>query len=118
MGRPASVSVYFPDYFFCKIIELTCDPCYPHDGTLREHVRSSSSFLCSTIGAFLFRFVVGRLHLSKAYFRFSRSAGGGSVYMLLIRDKSALLLVVHFIVSVDNKELLGVVHTSPFGAQS
>jgi len=38
--------------------------------------------------------------------------------MLLIRDKSALLLVVHFIVSVDNKELLGVVHTSPFGAQS
>ena len=66
----------FPDYFFCKIIELTCDPCYPHDGTLREHVRSSSSFLRSTIGAFLFRFVVGRLHLSKAYFRFSRSAGG------------------------------------------
>ena len=68
-----SVSLFFPDYLFRKIIELTRDPCYPHDGTLRERI----IFTFDDWSNFqIFHLLLWSTIFVKAYFRFSRLAGG------------------------------------------
>ena len=92
-GPPSlSVSLFFLTITFAKLLSSRATPAIRMMAHFGSTFGSSSSFLRSTIGAFLYRFVVSRLHLSKHISDFHDQLE--ECWMLLIRDKSALLLLV------------------------